>query len=166
MTNKIKTINKERNINADLIRSLAIFFVIGVHFWLNSGLYSEIIIGKRMLIALFFRSVFITCVPLFMLLTGYLMNNHLLSKKYYKGIMKIITIYLTASIICLLFTKYYLYIPISIKNSILSVLSFSAAPYSWYIEMYLGFFLLIPFINKIWINLKDMKEKKYLYFHC
>lgn len=41
---------KERNYNLDLIRCVAVIFVISVHFFLNSGFYDIICVGKRMLI--------------------------------------------------------------------------------------------------------------------
>ena len=34
--------------------------------------------------------------------------------------------------------------------------------YSWYVNMYIGLFILIPFLNTIWQNLKTEKQKKYL----
>ena len=41
---------EKRNINLDLIRSVAVFNVVGVHFFLNSGFYGEQILEKKMLI--------------------------------------------------------------------------------------------------------------------
>ena len=43
------------------------------------------------------------CVPLFLLLTGYLMKNKELSIKYYKGIGNTLFVYVLASIACVLF---------------------------------------------------------------
>ena len=79
---------KERNINLDLIRTVAVISVISVHFFLNSGFYSLPLLGKTMYISTVFRTLFMICVPLFLLLTGYLMNKKELSKKYYGGIKK------------------------------------------------------------------------------
>ena len=44
-----------------------------------------------------------------------------------------------------------------------SILDFSADSYSWYIEMYIGLFPLIPFLNILWTNLK-IREKKIFIF--
>lgn len=41
---------KKRNINLDIIRSIAVFSVLSVHFFLNNGFYTEIIKGKRMFV--------------------------------------------------------------------------------------------------------------------
>lgn len=77
---------KKRNINIDLIKSIAVFSVISVHFFLNVGLYEIIINSSNMYIAIFFRTLFMICVPLFIITTGYLMKDKTLSKKYYLGI--------------------------------------------------------------------------------
>ena len=71
---------KKRNINLDIIRSIAVFSVLSVHFFLNNGFYTEIIKGKRMLVMFTMRKAFMICVPLFAILTGYLMNKKILSK--------------------------------------------------------------------------------------
>ena len=67
---------KERNINLDLIRCVAVIFVISVHFCLNSAFYEVTCSGMRMLIMYILRTAFITCVPLFLMLTGYLMKKN------------------------------------------------------------------------------------------
>ncbi len=74
---------KKRNINLDIIRSIAVFSVLSVHFFLNNGFYTEIIKGKRMFVMFTMRTAFMICVPLFAILTGYLMNKKILSKTYY-----------------------------------------------------------------------------------
>ena len=110
------------------------------------------------------RTAFMVCVPLFLLLTGYLMNKKELSKKYYLGIIKTLAIYLLASIACLIFRKFYMVSKFqmtdySFKESIFKILDFSAAPYSWYVSMYVGLFLVIPFLNLIYKGLKSKKQK-------
>ena len=42
--------SKRRNPAMDIIRCLAFFSVVSVHFFLNSGFYNEIIEGKQMLV--------------------------------------------------------------------------------------------------------------------
>lgn len=77
---------KKRNINIDLIKCIAVFSVISVHFFLNTDFYSRTIINTNMYIAVLFRTLFMICVPLFIISTGYLMKNKTLNKKYYLGI--------------------------------------------------------------------------------
>lgn len=39
---------KKRNINLDMIRVIAVFSVLSVHFFLHNGFYEEIVVGKRL----------------------------------------------------------------------------------------------------------------------
>ena len=153
---------KERNFSLDVIRIFALFCVISVHFFLNNGYYNEIIIGKRMYVMTLMRNTFMICVPLFIILTGYLMCNKQLSKDYYKGIIRTIGIYILVSIVCVIYKILFTDYQFNVLNIIFDILGFKAAIYSWYVEMYIGLFLLIPFLNIIYQNLKSQKEKKTL----
>ena len=64
-----------RDPKLDIIRIFALICVVGVHFFLNCGFYDVPIVGKRMYVASVVRAFFITCVPLFLMLTGYLVNK-------------------------------------------------------------------------------------------
>lgn len=152
----------KRNPAADLIRILAFFLVVSVHFFLYNGFYSQIVVGKRMFIMTLMRSFFIICVPLFITLSGYLLNRKKLEKNYYKRISKIIITYILASLLCVLYSIVFLKQDLTIKNIILNIFNFSAAQYSWYIEMYLGLFLLIPFLNIVYNALPSQKSKIWL----
>ena len=48
---------KKRNINLDMIRVIAVFSVLSVHFFLHNGFYEEIVVGKR----LFFMGTMRNC---------------------------------------------------------------------------------------------------------
>ena len=154
---------KQRNLNADLIRCTAVFSVISVHFLLNTGFYSVETQGGVMLFMCMVRSLFMVCVPLFMILTGYLMWQKQLSRSYYKGIIKTLEIYILASVCCQLFKRYVQGdVEISLRSAILGILDYDAANYAWYVEMYIGLFLIIPFLNLIYHGLKNQKEKQIL----
>lgn len=150
---------KERNINLDLTRSVATIGVISVHFFLNTGFYQEIVVGRRMALMVSMRTLFMYCVPLFLLLTGFLMCNKKLEKKFYRGILHTVGIYIVASILCMFYSM--------IKNGetfyfsqwIRNILDFSGAPYAWYIEMYVGLFLMIPFLNLLYHSIVERKNK-------
>lgn len=153
---------KKRITGIDIIRTLAIFTVISVHYFYNFGFYDTDVYGKRMFISIFFRQFFYICVPLFMLLTGYLNGKKKLTKDYYKKIKPIITSYVFISILCILVKKIYLKKNMGILAMIVSLFDFTGCEYAWYVEMYLGLFLLIPFLNIIYDSLKDKDEKKIL----
>ncbi|MEG2784383.1 MAG: acyltransferase family protein [Lachnospiraceae bacterium] len=159
---ELKKEDKKRNINLDIIRCIAIFSVISVHFFLKIDFYNTPIVGKRMYLMSIMRTFFMICVPLFLLLTGYLMNKKTMSKRYYWGIHRILVIYVLASICCILLTVFYLKKEVGFKQTIWSILDFSAAPYSWYINMYIGLFLLIPFLNILYWGLEKQKYKQWL----
>ena len=152
----------KRNISLDVIRIFALFSVISVHFFLNSGFYNVLVKGERMYVLVLIRQFFMICVPLFMILTGYLMSSKILSKKYFWGIRKTLFVYVLASIVCIVYKNVYLNYSMGFKETILGILSFSAANYAWYIEMYVGLFLLIPFLNLIYNGLDGKKQKQFL----
>lgn len=153
---------KKRNPAADIIRILAFFLVVSVHFFLNNGFYSSTVIGKRMYVMTLMRSFFIICVPLFLMLSGYLLRRKQLEKRYYGRIVKIIVTYILASLFCVLYSIVFLEQDLTIKSIILKILNFKAAPYSWYIEMYIGLFLLIPFLNIVYNAMSSQKWKIWL----
>lgn len=155
-----------RDIGLDLTRILAFISVPGVHFFLNSGFYDSPIIGTRMSIMTGFRTFFMICVPLFMLLSGYLMSEKkiALEKKsllrFYSKISKIIITYLLATVLILIFKRVCLQEDIGLKKGILNILGYNQ--YSWYVEMYIGFFFLIPFLNILWNSIHHPQGQKIL----
>ena len=80
----MEQLTKKRNINLDIIRLFSLICVIGIHSFSLSGFYNQIISGKEMFFMCIFRSFFIICVPMFITLTGFLMNKKTMCKKYYK----------------------------------------------------------------------------------
>lgn len=151
---------RKRNLNLDVIRCVALLFVLCVHFFLHAGFYNYPLTGTDMFIGLTMRNIFTSCVPLFIMLTGYLMNKKTISIAYFKGIKKVVLLYLISCIPLWIFRIYYLGEPFSIKSIIKSVLSCDG--YSWYVAMYLGLYLLIPFLNLIYNNLETKKHKQIL----
>ncbi len=151
----------KRSINMDLARCFALFCVISVHFFLNNGFYDLPIDCARMYIMTIMRTFFIICVPLFMILSGYLLKNKKPCKDYYKKAYKTLAIYVLASLACVIY-NYASGNGFSIMGTVWGILNFSAAPYSWYIEMYLGLFLLIPFLNVLYNNLESQRQKQWL----
>ena len=66
---------KQREENLDLIRATAVLFVVSVHSLSYIGFYEQRSIGWAYFMASILRVVFITCVPLFMILNGYLQQE-------------------------------------------------------------------------------------------
>lgn len=157
------TATKQRNINIDLIKCIAAISVISVHFFWNTGYYTEPMLGKRMLFMTFMRTSFMVCVPLFLIITGYLMCGKKLSAKYFYGIVHTIIMYIIISLFCILY-RHIMGQEVSLKDGIKGILDYTAAPYAWYVEMYIGLFVMIPFLNILYHNLENKKAKKLLIF--
>ena len=158
--------SSKRDIHLDLIRSVAVICVLSVHFFLNNGFYDTVVAGKRMYVMVLMRTAFMVCVPLFLLLTGYLCANKQLSRKHYAGIRHTMEVYFLVSILCLLFHHFYLRESFSFMEGLFRILSFSASSYGWYIEMYIGLFLLIPFLNILYHGLRAQRKKQALLITC
>lgn len=155
---------QSRNASMDIIRIVAAFTVLSVHFFLHNGFYGNIVQGVPMYIMVLMRTLFSVCVPLFMILTGYLMSHKTLSRKYYSGISKTLIVFVLATLACMIFKAVHDNEPLSLKSFILGTLDFTGANYSWYIEMYIGLFLLVPFLNLAYNKLKNKRQKQVLVF--
>lgn len=153
---------QSRNAAMDIIRIVAAFTVLSVHFFLHNGFYSQTVEGAPMYIMVLMRTLFSVCVPLFMILTGYLMSHKTLSRKYYSGISKTLIVFVLATLACMIFKAIHDNEPFTLKSFILGTLDFTGANYSWYIEMYIGLFLLIPFLNLAYNKLKNKRQKQVL----
>lgn len=153
-------INSPRIIGLDLVRSIAILFVISGHFFsLNTPFRSTIFGGVNLTLQSITIPLFSTGVPLFLMLTGYLNANKSPSRKYYKGCIRVLFAYLLFSFITILFRKYYLSEDLSWTQWILKILDYSAIPYAWYIEMWIGLFLLTPFLNYMYKAIPSRRLK-------
>ena len=152
----------KRQFGIDLIRTIAIIFVLVVHCFLNIEFYNQSYIGISTYCLLLIRNIAFVCVPLFLILTGYCMADKKLEKGYFSKIIKIIIVYLLISIISLLYKIFYLNEPFTI-HQIIDIFTFKLNGYSWYVEMYIGLFLIIPFLNIIYENLYSKNHKRVLF---
>lgn len=96
------------------------------------------------------------------MLTGYLNINKSINRNYYSGIWRVLIAYLFFSILTLVFRRYVMGEELSILKAIQSIFAFSSFMYAWYIEMWIGLFLLIPFLNILYKGLDSQKHKKVL----
>ena len=152
----------KRIFGIDLLKALAVIMVISVHFFLNNGFYDVNVKGTGMFISVILRWIFYIGVPLFIIITGYLNTNKKFSKEYYKKLNKILISYVFISCICILFRICYFHEHMRKLKWIISVFDFTADGYSWYVEMYIGLFLLIPFLNILYKELETKKNKQML----
>lgn len=139
---------RSRIIGLDIIRAMAIVFVIAGHFFLlNTPFKEHNVTDLSMFVQGCALSLFMIGVPLFITLTGYLNTGKRWSAAYYKGLVPILLLYLFYCVITIIFRTYYLEDVSTATQWAMRVLDFSAVPYGWYIEMYIGLFFFIPFLN-------------------
>lgn len=153
---------KNRNPAMDILRIIAVLCVISIHFFYHSGYYFTNNDNITMYLATVLRSFFSVCVPLFMILSGFLLCNKTLKKGYYSGIRKTVIIYILVAIACIIYKACKDSYKLTTLTFFTGILDFTGANYSWYIEMYIGLFLLVPFLNLIYKNLESRKQKNIL----
>ena len=150
---------EKRLVGLDLVRVISVVLVFSLHFMLRSGYYNTAYYGIGMFFLTIFNWLTLTCIGLFMILTGFFGKKIKLDRNYFLRLLKIIISYLIISILCVCFRLFYLNEDVSFAQAILSILDFSADGYAWYVEMYIGLYLLIPFLNLVY---DKTKNKKYL----
>ncbi len=157
---KINGNPSQRICGLDLIRTIAMFFVIGGHFlFINTNYRCVPFQGVGMFVQGIMASIFVIGVPLFIMLTGYLNIHKKPTRKYYRGMVRVLVAYIVFSIVTILFRTYYLGEERSLVQWALAILNYSAIPYAWYIEMWIGLALLAPFLNYLWHAVPNRREK-------
>ena len=153
--------NAQRDFRLDIIRVFALFCVSGVHFFYNTSFYTTPLQGAEMIISVFIRDSFMICVPLFLILTGYLQGGKDIepSKKYYLRLLKIIIPYSVITLIVWVFGVTLRLEPYINSNLITSLFGFERNGYSWYVAMYIGLYLLIPYLNKLYMSLETKRKR-------
>lgn len=148
-----------RNTNLDLIRTFALLMVLTVHTFLNNGYYSTPVTTPAAIAGTCVRQFAMVCVPLFLLLTGYLQGTKelTLSKKYLCKLTKVLVPY--AIITVLTYGVMHLTGGLGDRTFLSMLLGCEDNGYSWYIEMYVGLYLLMPFLNAGWRHLPDKSAK-------
>ena len=146
-----------RILGLDILRAWAIFCVIAGHFFMNTRFQQHTFEGLSMFVQGSIKFLFGMGVPLFIMLTGFLNCRKDISKRYYCGGLRVIGLYLFWSVITCLYLI--IYQGGVIESAVMGILSFSTIRYGWYIEMWIGLFLLVPFLNILWWNCPSKKHK-------
>ena len=151
---------KERSTGIDIIKIVALILVVTVHSFLHTGFYSTPISADFGAFQIYIRWIAFCCVPLFMTVTGYLMSRKRLSAGYYKGILRVLVIYVFISIVNLIFNICFHQFHYSIWQAVRGLFMYTDAQYSWYVEYYFCIFLLIPFINQAYHGMRSKRNKR------
>ena len=150
---------KERNLNLDLIRCVALLMVPIMHSLDHTGLYDQQLYGAANQSMIAVKTLFTTCIPLYVMLSGFLNSRKSLSARYYLGLIRILGVYLICGIACLAFEQCSGIAHRSPAEMVSALVNFSCCDYAWYIMMYFGLFLMIPFLNMAYYGLKTQKQK-------
>ena len=152
----------KRNLNLDLIRCFALLAVLIMHYYDNSGFYNITIVGAGDFVMAVVRLLFTSCVPLFLMLTGYLCRKKQLSARYYLGILRVLELYVLCTAACIVFEYLYLGNRLSLRDMVGGLINFEIDGYAWYVLLYVGLFLMMPFLNMMYNGCSNSLEKKIL----
>lgn len=152
----------KRDINLDVLRCLSLFFVLAVHFLTHCGIYDAGYTGVTAFLSDTLRNFYAPALGIFIMLNGFLQFRRKLSSNYYLGILRLYEMYLVCSVAHILYNVFYLGTDMSIKDMLSTLLNFTAGDYSWYILLYNGLFLLIPFLNLSYNAIEHRGQKRVL----
>ena len=150
-----------RDFGLDAVRAGAVALVLAIHFFRGSGYYDVPLEGAAMTAQTVARMAFLASVPLFLMLTGHLTAGRRLGPAYYRKLIPVLLTYLVCGAACQLFRWRWMGLPATPLSVGKSFLDFTAAPYGWYVEMYLGLCLLTPFLSAGWAAL-DRRDRRRL----
>ena len=152
----------KRETGIDILRCLALLFVNGVHGFLYNGFYYEAQIGFLMWGANSARWLFYCCNCLFMLITGYLKSGKPYKKGYYRSLGTILLGYFLTCAIAFPIRHFFLNDQLTLFGWVEKLVTFGN--YGWYVEMYIGLFLLSPFLNMVLDRLETAKQYGWVLF--
>ena len=143
----------------DIVRTVAAFFMVAVHFFMECGYYATLLDTPVMFIMTVERWLFMCCVPLYMMLTGFFKCNKEPDRAHYSSLIPVFIAYLFFSVIRLLVSKYYYGEPGTIKDALQMLGDYSMA---WYVGFYIALMAIVPFLNRLWHALKSKREQHIL----
>lgn len=160
--NSIEQNKRVRQPGLDLIRCLAFLLVVMFHSFLQIGHSYVPQEGVYVWAADTFRFLSISCIGLYLMLSGYLKCNNTSIKSCYRSIPPLLVSYFLACAICIPVRHFLLDDVKTFAQWIKKVFDFTAVSYGWYVEMFLGLSLLIPFINMALSYLGNNKKGLYV----
>lgn len=156
---KRQTEKTGREFGMDVVRIIAILFVPLIHFFGNTSFYAEAIVGRDMFYMTALRWLVLTAVPLFMIITGYFKTHNDINPANYKAIIPVLLTHIVCSSIRLM-TDYHIHGINLTRDYILDKLLYFN--YGWYVKLYIGLILAMPFLNKAYHGLNTRAKKETL----
>ena len=150
---------KERQTGIDIVKAVATFLIVYLHFFMCIGYYQTPIASHKMIAMTFLRWIGIIAVPLFLIATGYLKSKKTADRSHYMSLLPIIIAYvILCSLRMIVENKVYGQIH-TVKSGVKSLLSYQSA---WYVGMYIGLMLICHFLNRLFNSLSDKERKIFL----
>ena len=150
----------KRESGADLYRVMGLLFVNTLHACLYNGFYYEAQEGLAMWLANSVRWLVFSCNAMFMLLSGYLKTASPWGRRYYKSLVAVLIGYILTCVISYPIRYYCIGEKDPLSTWLERFVTFSN--YSWYIEMYIGLFMISPLVNLALDNLQSPKKQWFL----
>ncbi len=148
----------QRKTGLDLLRCLAFLFVVVFHSFLNNGYYSEPQTGIAMVLAGSARWLSVSCIGIFLMLTGYLKSEKTGIKDCCRGLLPVLLGYFIAAVISIPIRHFLLGDVQSFSVWLKRFCGFTGVYYGWYVEMYIGLILLSPFVNLTLAHLENRQQ--------
>lgn len=140
----------------DLVRCVALIMVFTLHAFAWLGYYNAPVSHFVGYASMGLRNLCMSAVPLFLLLSGFLKKRKKANLAHYRTIIPIlISMVMATGVLCAYVSVRDHVIP-SVTAWAAALLNYSEG-YNWYIEMYVGLFLLMPLLNACWNA--DQSEK-------
>lgn len=162
MDTRVQNSVKTCIIGLDVLRALAIVSVVGGHFFMNTAFGRTPVNTPSMFGQNALQYLLTTIgVPLFLMLTGYLNSGKRLTMEYFPKLVRVLVSYglitvLTYGVLLAIGEESF-----SCKRLINGFGGFDIIRYGWYINMYVGLFLLTPVLNVVVdAAIKDTENRK------
>lgn len=153
-----------RVLGIDIIKVIAVIFVISIHQIAKTHVLSCKMDTAYSFFIILFRYIVMACVPLFLMSTGYLQSRKKLKSGYYRGLIPIIFIYIITSIITSIVKTQYDGEEFNFGMTVLNIFNFTENDYVWYVEMFIGLYIFIPFLNYMYHGIEIKRHKRLLIF--
>ena len=129
---------KERNVNLDLIRCVALLMVPTMHGLDHVDIYGITLSTPGDIVMMTVKILFTCCIPLWVLLSGSLCSRRTISAKHYLSYMRILVVYVICSLLCIGFDKFCMHEDIGLRYTVGAIVNCYSSDYAWYIMMYTG----------------------------
>lgn len=143
----------KREPGLDLLRCIALLCVVIFHSFLYNGYYYQPQTGLSLVLAGSLRWLSTTCIGLFLMLTGYLQSCKTDLRACWRRMVPVLAGYFLASAISIPVRHFVFGDVRTLAQWIQGFAEFGGVYYGWYVEMYVGMVLLMPFLNRVMAHL-------------